>query len=380
MMPPDDIASTRQDIVREAERLGFDRVGIVAPDAIAGAAGRFADFLDAGWHGDMAWLRAKADRRMDPRVLWADVRSIIVVAMNYGPEEDPRAVIGSPTLGAVSVYAQGRDYHDVLKGRMKRFGRWISDRTGAGIKVFVDTAPVLEKPLAAAAGIGWQGKHTNVVSRDFGSWLFLGEVFTTLELPPDPPGAERCGSCRRCLDVCPTDAFPAPFRLDARRCISYLTIEHRGHIDRQFRRAIGNRIYGCDDCLAACPWNRFARVAAEMAFRPRPELRAPALRDLVRLDDAAFRRLFAGSPVKRLGRNRFVRNVLIGLGNSGDPGALPDVVDRLEDPSPEVRAMAVWAFRMLASPSVVNAERIRRRPREADPAVAAEWDATDPTG
>ena len=355
---------------------GFDTVGIATPDGIGGAGARLRDFIDRSWHGDMAWLAASAERRAHPRSLWPEVRSIVVVGVNYRLPGDPLALLSRPDVGSVSIYARGRDYHDVVKSRLKRLGRWMSERYAAEARVFVDTAPVLEKPLAAAAGIGWQGKHTNLVSRALGSWSFLGEIFSTLDLAPDRAETDHCGSCRRCLDICPTAAFPAPYRLDARRCISYLTIEHKGPIPAQFRKAIGNRIYGCDDCLAVCPWNKFARVSREAAFLPRAELTAPRLAELARLDDARFRRMFSRSPIKRTGRDRFVRNVLIALGNSGSEQAVPDVEARLLDSSSLVRAAAVWAFRELADEERFAAKRRELRPAERDPEVLSEWDGT----
>jgi epoxyqueuosine reductase len=355
--------------------LGFDAVGFARPEAVGEAGRRLAEFIALGRHGEMDWLAAKADRRSHPRALWPAARAVVVVAMNYGPAGDPLRLLARPERGVVSCYAQGSDYHDVLKRRLKRLGGWLADGFAAEVKVFVDTAPVMEKPLAEAAGVGWQGKHTNLVSRDWGSWLFLGALFTTLELSPDPPEQDHCGACRRCLEVCPTDAFPAPYQLDARRCISYLTIEHRGHIDRALRAAIGNRVYGCDDCLAVCPWNKFARAAREAAFLPRAELTAPRLADLAALDDDAFRRIFAGSPIKRLGRDRFVRNVLIALGNGADAAAMPAVRGRLDDASPLVRAMAVWALgRLLPAPEFATL-RASRAAGEVDADVRAEWDA-----
>ena len=359
-----------------ANSLGFDQVGFADPGSVAEAGERFRRFVALDRYGDMDWLAAKADRRADPRTLWPDVRSIIMLAVNYGPAGDPMALLDRPDRGVVSVYAQGRDYHDVIKGRLKRIGRWLHDAHGAGVKVFVDTAPVLEKPLARQAGIGWQGKHTNLVSRRFGSWLFLGAIFTDLDLPADAdPHDDHCGGCRRCLDVCPTDAFPAPYQLDARRCISYLTIEHKGHIDPEFRGAMGNRIFGCDDCLAVCPWNKFAERARETAFLPRIELTAPKLRDLAKLDDAGFRRVFAGSPVKRLGRDRFVRNVLIAIGNSGEAALADDIEPLLSDPSALVRAMTVWALSRLRDDMRFAELRRRHLPTEADADVRAEWQA-----
>ncbi len=370
--PPDPKAAIRD----QALALGFDAVGF-APAALSEAArDGLAGFLAAGCHGDMGWLADTAARRGDPRILWPEARSVIVLAANYAPPGDPLALLAAPERGNISVYARGRDYHDLLKRRLKALGRWMAETLGCELKVFVDTAPVMEKPLAENAGVGWQGKHSNLVSRDFGSWLFLGEVFTTLELPPDSAEADHCGSCRRCLDACPTDAFPAPYRLDARRCISYLTIEHKGHIPEEFRVPLGNRIYGCDDCLAVCPWNKFARRSAEAAFLPRAELTAPRLADLAALDAAGFRKVFAGSPIKRTGRDRFLRNVLIAIGNSGARELVAAVRGLLDDPSPLVRAMAVWAFGRLADPAAFDAERKGRLPREADGEVRAEWTRT----
>jgi epoxyqueuosine reductase len=293
--------------------------------------------------------------------------------MSYGPDHDPLAVLGQPDRAGISVYAQNRDYHDVMKGRLKQLAGWLAATTGEAVKVFVDTAPLLEKPLAEQAGVGWQGKHTNLVSRRLGSWFFLGEILTTAVLPPDVAESDHCGSCRRCLDVCPTDAFPAPYELDARRCISYLTIEHKGPIPRAFRAAMGNRVYGCDDCLAVCPWNRFAVAAREAKLQARDDLRAPAIGVLLQLDDAAFRRHFSGSPVKRVGRDRFVRNVLIAAGNSRDAALLPPVERLLADPAPVVRGAAVWAYRRLATPVMVEAMREAHMSSESDPEVCEEW-------
>ena len=369
---PADSAALKPAIRAEAARLGFDEVGFAAP-AVGPAAGRLDAFLAAGWHGDMTWLADKAARRRDPRGLWPAVRSVILLGVNYGPDGDPLAGLARTDRGVISVYAQGRDYHDVIKPRLKRLAGWLQQRHGAAVKVFVDTAPVMEKPLAERAGLGWQGKHTNLVSRRWGSWLFLGAIFCDLDLPADAPESDHCGACRACLDICPTKAFPAPYRLDARRCISYLTIEHKGHIPRELRAAIGNRIYGCDDCLAVCPWNKFATASRELAFRPRDELTAPLLAGLAALDDAAFRALFAGSPIKRIGRDRFVRNVLVALGNSGD-GAQADIVALLvADASPLVRAAAIWALGRLAGGARFAALRARHEAAEADPAVRAEW-------
>ena len=371
-----DPISAGAEIRARALEEGFDVVGITTPDGIGDAGSRLQDFIDRGWHGDMAWLAAKAELRAHPRLLWPEVRSIVVVGVNYRLPGDPLALLSQPDVGSVSVYARGRDYHDIVKSKLKRLARWISERHAAQAKVFVDTAPVLEKPLAAAAGIGWQGKHTNLVSRELGSWSFLGEIFTTLELVPDRAETDHCGSCRSCLDICPTAAFPAPYRLDARRCISYLTIEHKGAIPVEFRKAMGNRIYGCDDCLAVCPWNKFARMSREAAFLPRAELTAPRLAELARLDDTRFRHMFSRSPIKRTGRDRFVRNVLIALGNSGNEQAVPVVETRLFDTSSLVRAAAVWAFRELVGEDRFSAKRAELRPAERDSEVLSEWDGT----
>jgi epoxyqueuosine reductase len=364
-----------KDTIRaKARELQFDAVGFASPD-IDDAGRRLGEFLAAGWQGDMDWLEAKRERRADPRALWPEVRSIVMLGLNYGPAIDPLGPLARRERGTISVYAQGRDYHDVLKARLKQLAGWLQSIYGGEVKVFVDTAPVMEKPLAERAGVGWQGKHTNLVSRAWGSWLFLGEIFTTLELPPDAREQDHCGSCQACLDVCPTRAFPAPYQLDARRCLSYLTIEHKGPIPREFRRAMGNRIYGCDDCLAVCPWNKFAARTAEYAFLPRAELTAPRLADLAQLDDAGFRMLFAGSPIKRTGRSRFVRNVLIALGNSGDAGALPMIERLLDDPSPLVRGAAVWALARLADPGEIGRRRARHLPGESDRDVRSEWES-----
>ncbi|MDE0058753.1 MAG: tRNA epoxyqueuosine(34) reductase QueG [Defluviicoccus sp.] len=352
---------------------GFDAVGFCEA-ALGGAAKRdLAGFLAAGHHGDMGWLAANSERRGDIGALWPEARSAVVVAQNYGPAGDPLAALERRDRGTVSVYAQGRDYHDVMKKKLRAVARWMHEALGCEVKLFVDTAPVMEKPLAQKGGIGWQGKHTNLVSREFGSWLFLGEILTTLALAPDPPETDRCGTCRRCLDICPTGAFPAPYRLDATRCISYLTIEHKGHIAQEFRAAIGNRIYGCDDCLAVCPWNKFARRAGEPLLFPLAALAAPRLAELAALDDAAFRALFSGSAVKRLGRDRFLRNVMIAIGNSGEPGLAATAEAALADASPLVRAMAVWALSRLLPADAFARLRARHRGREADAAVRAEW-------
>jgi epoxyqueuosine reductase len=322
----------------------------------------------------MGWLEARAAQRGDPKALWPEAKSVVVLAMNYGPADDPLATLARRDRGAVSVYARGRDYHDLVKSRLKALARAIERIAPGELKLFVDTAPVMEKPLAQRAGLGWQGKHTNLVSRAHGSWLFLGEIYLSLDLPPDAAETDHCGQCQACLDVCPTRAFVKPYVLDARRCISYLTIEHRGHIPAELRPLMGNRIYGCDDCLAVCPWNKFAHAAHEPALQPRDALIAPRLAELAALDDAAFRTLFSGSPVKRTGRDRFVRNVLIAIGNSGDSALLAAAVALLDDASPLVRAMAVWALGRLAAPRVA-ALRTQYLPGETDEAVRAEWHA-----
>jgi epoxyqueuosine reductase len=360
---------------REARALGFDCVGVAAPDAIAEISRYFHEFLAAGAHGDMDWLAREPERRMDPRTLWVDVRSVIMLGVNYGPDDDPLAILTQRTRGAISVYARGDDYHDLIKKRLKTLARWLVTSTGCEVKVFVDTAAVMEKPLAQAAGLGWQGKHTNLVSRPFGSWLFLGAIYTTLDLPPDAAETDHCGTCQACLDICPTAAFPAPYKLDARRCISYLTIESKGPIPNEFRKAIGNRIYGCDDCLAVCPWNKFAQAGRETRLAARDELRAPALADLAKLNDPAFRAHFSKSPVKRIGRDRFVRNVLIAIGNSGDATLAQAAEGLLCDDSPLVRGAAVWALSQLAGQEHVTTLAARMLPSETDESVRAEWSA-----
>ena len=357
----------------EALGLGFDAVGFAAPRLAREARANLAEFIARGYHGDMGWLATRTKERGDPQALWPEARSVVVLGLNYGPAEDPLALAAERGRGDVSVYARGRAYHVVLKSRLKALAQRIETRWPGAHKVFVDTAPGMEKPLAEAAGLGWQGKHTNLVSRDFGSWLFLGEVYLTLDLAADAAEADHCGECRRCLDVCPTAAFPAPYQLDARRCISYLTIEHKGHISAELRPLIGNRIYGCDDCLAVCPWNKFARVTREPGFAARDALTAPLLAELAALDDAAFRALFSGSPIKRIGRDRFLRNVLIAIGNSGEPGLVPAATARLADASPLARAMAVWALRRLADAAAVAQARDAHLRNETDDAVRQEW-------
>ncbi len=359
-------------LVARAKEAGFDVIRITRPDATPLASSRLREWLAAGRHGEMGWMEGTEERRGHPGILWPDVKSIVMLAMNYGPDENPLTLLERPDRAAISVYAKNRDYHDLVKSRLKQVARWLAETSGAEVKVFVDTAPVMEKPLAEAAGIGWQGKHTNLVSRDFGSWLFIGSIFTTLELEADESHEDRCGECHRCLDICPTSAFPRPYELDARRCISYLTIENKGAIPREFREAMGNRIYGCDDCLAVCPWNKFASEAREAAFHARDELRAPRLVDLVALDDTAFRALFSGSPIKRVGRDRFIRNVLIAIGNSRDGDFLAAVRERLHDDAPLVRAMAVWALGTIA-PDEARMLAADALSHEEDESVREEW-------
>ncbi|TCO69923.1 tRNA epoxyqueuosine(34) reductase QueG [Rhodovulum euryhalinum] len=344
-------AALKDRLAARARDEGFAAMGVCRPDAIPEAAGRLAEFVALGRHGQMGWMAERMDWRGNPAALWPAARSVIMLAEPYTQDHDPLAVLARGDRGAISVYAQNRDYHDVLKKRLKRLGRWLLEQApGEAIKVFVDTAPVMEKPLAQAAGLGWQGKHTNLLGQGLGNWFFLGSIFTTLDLPPDAPAAEHCGSCTACLDICPTRAFPAPFRLDARRCISYLTIEHKGPVNEALRPLLGNRIYGCDDCLAACPWNKFAVAASETKYAARPELVAPPLADLARLDDAAFRTLFAGSPIKRIGRDRFVRNVCYAIGNSGDPALTGAARGLTDDPAPTVADAARWAVARLSRP------------------------------
>jgi epoxyqueuosine reductase len=362
-------------IKAKAAELGFAACGIARADAAPRAGERLRQWLADGCHGDMIWMETRRDQRAAPAALWPEVRSVIALGMSYAPAADPLALAGAGGIGRVSVYAQGGDYHAVVKRQLKALGRWLAAQGAAELKVFVDTAPVMEKPLAEAAGLGWQGKHTNLVSRAHGSWLFLGAIYTTLALEPDAPGRDRCGSCDRCQRACPTDAFPAPYRLDARRCVSYLTIEHAGPIPRDLRAGVGNRVYGCDDCLAVCPWNRFAQAArANRAFRPRAELAAPELADLLELDDAGFRQVFAGSPIKRVGRDRMVRNALVAAGNGGEPALAGPVARLLDDPAPVVRGAAVWALARLDG-ARWHRERAARLAGETDADVLAEWQA-----
>ncbi|HWT59951.1 MAG TPA: tRNA epoxyqueuosine(34) reductase QueG [Rhizobium sp.] len=356
----------------ESAARGFDLCRITRPDAIPEAKERLGQFIDAGRHGTMEWMAETRERRGDPRTLWSEVQSVVIFGLNYAPEEDPRGILAKPDKAAISVYARNRDYHDIIKGRLKEIATRFAARAGADVKVFVDTAPVMEKPLAAAAGLGWQGKHTNLVSRTHGSWLFLGSMFTTADLAVDAEEADHCGSCRACLDICPTAAFPAPYQIDARRCISYLTIEHKGPIDPELRPLIGNRIYGCDDCLAACPWNKFASAASEMKLKARDDLQEPSIAFLLTLDDAAFRAFFSGSPVKRIGRDRFIRNVLIAAGNSGEKALIGQCRMLADDASPVVRGMAVWALSRLMAAGDFAAFAAQRA-GESDDDVLNEW-------
>ena len=355
-----------------AAALGFDSFGIAPADARPDLPEKLNAALAAGWHGDMAWMAETASRRGSPRGMWPEAKSVIVLGINYGPESDPLAILGEKSLGTISVYARNRDYHEIIKGKLKEIAGLLARQSGAEVKVFVDTAPLMEKPLAEAAGLGWQGKHTVLVSRDFGSWLFLGAILTSAELPGDEPHEESCGSCTRCLDICPTNAFPAPFQLDARKCLAYLTVEHKEQIPLAFRAPMGNRIYGCDDCLAVCPWNKFASVSREAKLRARDELERPELANLVQLDDAGFRALFAASPIKRIGLARFLRNVLIAIGNSDDASLIPLVEARLDAEETIVRGAAVWALRRLA-PERAGELSLAYLAREGDSSVAAEW-------
>ena len=361
-----------------ARALGFDVARIARADAAWEAGDRLADFVAQGFHGDMGWMAETLLRRQHPTAMWPDAKSALVVGLNYGPKIDPLEPLTRREHATISVYAQNADYHDLMKRRLRQLASSFATATGHDVKIFVDTAPLMEKPLAHRAGVGWQGKHTNLVSREHGSWLFLGVMLTSADLTPDDTAADACGTCQACLDICPTRAFPAPYQLDARRCISYLTIETKGPIPREFRRAIGNRIYGCDDCLAVCPWNKFAHAASEAAFHPRAELTVPLLSDLAGLDDAGFREVFAGSPIKRIGRDRFVRNVLIAIGNSGQNNGQTLLVDlciqMLDDASSVVRGASVWALGQLSQTASDEQYKLRRA-HESDPAVCEEWDA-----
>jgi len=364
---------TRETIRQRLLEEGFDGVGFARPEDVLPASAHLKPFLKNGYHGDMGWLAHRVEARMDPKALWPEVQSVIVVAQNYGPPFDPMKALEHTHKGVISVYAWRNDYHDIIKKRLKNAGAWLQASYGAPLKVFVDTAPVMEKPLAALAGLGWQGKHTNMVSREFGSWTFVGVIFSALRIPPDRAEDDRCGTCSRCLDICPTNAFVSPYRLDARRCIAYLTNEHKGHIAKEFRRAMGNRIYGCDDCLAVCPWNKFAQTTAEAAFQARHDLDSLSLADYAALDDAGFRSLFRKSPIKRIGRDRFVRNVLIAIGNSGDPGLAQSAIALLGDTSALVRAMAIWACGQLLPEEEFRGLKHKHLPDEEDRSVAGEW-------
>ena len=364
-------------LIEEAKAVGFDAVAFTGPDSIPQAPQRLRQYIADGHHADMLWMEETEERRGNPSVLWPEVRSIMVLAMNYGPDSNPLEILKHKDRAAISVYAQNRDYHDIIKGKLKHVASRFAARAGQDVKVFVDTAPVMEKPLAQAAGLGWQGKHTNLVSRELGSWLFLGSIFTTADIPPDQPDRDHCGSCRACLDACPTKAFPSPYRIDARRCISYLSIENKGPIPLEFRKAMGNRIYGCDDCLSVCPWNKFAQATSEMKLKARDDLKAPRLADFLALDDPSFRTLFSGSPVKRIGRDRFLRNVLIATGNSDDPSLVPQVESLLEDPAAVVRGAAIWALRQLADEEHFKILKNRLASAEEDDTVRAEWKLED---
>jgi len=358
---------------KRAKDEGFSGIRIASADANPKTAEKLHSFINHDYHGDMEWLATTAKRRASPKAMWPQAQSAIVFAMNYGQGSDAMQRLEHKSKGVISVYALNRDYHDVIKGKLKKIARWFANEAQAEVKVFVDTAPLMEKPLAHTAGLGWQGKHTNLLSRELGSWFFIGTILTDMVLPPDEPEVDHCGSCHACLDICPTHAFPAPYQLDARRCISYLTIEHKGHIAREFRKPMGNRIFGCDDCLAVCPWNKFAQVASEAKLKAREDLISPSLDDLAGLDDAAFRKLFSGSPVKRIGRDRFIRNVLIAIGNSGNQNFASAAQDLLNDPSPLVRAMAVWALAQLMSIEQFQRLRVALERNESDLAVKAEW-------
>lgn len=356
-----------------ANDAGFDAVRITGPCGLEKNAAYFDQFLKLGRHGEMTWMEAKADRRKDPLVLWPETKSIIMLVMNYGPDINPLDKLKQKSQGNLSVYAAGKDYHDVVKKRLKQIARQIHRDHDAEVKVFVDTAPVMEKPLAEKSGLGWQGKHTNLVSREFGSWLFIGSIFTTLELEADQPEKDHCGSCQSCLDICPTNAFPNPYELDARRCISYLTIEYKGHIPLEFRKAMGNRIYGCDDCLSICPWNKYAKKTNEVHYHLREELHEPRLIELVMFDDPNFRKFFSGSPIKRIGRDYFIRNVLIAIGNSNDKAHIPVLISKLGEASPYIRAMAVWALCQLCDMESFNNIKQEHMPNETNQDVLIEW-------
>lgn len=367
---------SKRDISKLANQLGFDDCKFTRAKLPAKTGAYLEFFIDAGYHGDMNWIEESFERRSSPENMWNDAKTAIVLAMNYGPENDPLEIINHQDKAAISVYAQNRDYHDLIKGRLKQIAQTISSRNQCQVKVFVDTAPLMEKPLAHQSGVGWQGKHTNLVSKNHGSWLFLGVILTDQIMEEDPPEKDHCGSCRACLDICPTNAFPTSYQLDARRCISYLTIEYSGPIPLEFRRAMGNRIYGCDDCLAICPWNKFAKKTSEMKLKARADLNRPLLSDLVRLDDGEFRKYFSGSPVKRIGRDRFIRNVLIAIGNSKSNELSNVITMHLEDSSPIVRGACIWALSNLLKEVEFKKLRNIHQKNETDPTVNSEWDLT----
>jgi len=364
----------KERIRAKAKEEGFDAVGFAQAEMGLREKARLEAFVSLGHHGDMTWMAEHLERRKDPRSLWPGARSVIAVAINYGPENSPLNDLRAFDRANISVYARNKDYHNLIKKRLKKLGRWLGKEFNCDLKVFVDTAPILEKPLGQAAGIGWQGKHSNLVNQKFGSWLFLGEIFTTLNLEPDASEVDHCGSCKKCLDICPTNAFPEPYMLDASRCISYLTIEHKGHIPVEYREKMGNRIYGCDDCLAVCPWNKFAKMASESAFIPREDLSLPLLEDLLCLDDLSFREKFSGSPIKRIGRDRFIRNVLIAMGNSRAKTPTVDFLNLLDDSSNIVRAMAVWALGRMISGKKLKTLSAPYLKVEPDANVLEEWD------
>ncbi len=373
MTRPHQSTSAKKEIELLAAEVGFDIVRFTDPAGLEKNASYFTEFLEKAHHGEMAWMEEKATRRMSPLNLWREVNSIIMFGLNYGPDHDPLETLNHKNSGNISVYALGKDYHDIIKKRLKQIARKMHQDYNTEVKVFVDTAPVMEKPLAEKSGVGWQGKHTNLVSREFGSWLFLGSIFTTLKIDIDEREADHCGSCNACLNICPTEAFPAPYQLDARRCISYLTIEYKGHIAIEFRKVMGNRIYGCDDCLSVCPWNKYAQMTPETLFHPRIELKNPDLGDLATLDDAAFRQVFSGSPVKRVGRDYFIRNVMIAIGNSQNEDYIPLLIEKLEESSPYIRAMAIWALKRLTNNQYFGELKKQFELLETDEKVKKEW-------
>jgi len=362
-----------KELRQRAQKLGFDSFGITCATTNPKLATRLDKALKAGWHGDMHWMQETALRRTSPKGLWADVKSIVLLGVNYAPKENPLPLLQQKSVGNISVYARNRDYHDIIKGRLKELASLLARKANADVKVFVDTAPVMEKPLAQSAGIGWQGKHSVIVSREFGSWLFLGAIFCDVELPTSEPAKEICGSCTKCLTICPTNAFPAPFQLDATKCLAYYNNEHKGQIPLKYRAPMGNRIYGCDDCLAICPWNKFAKTTSEIKLQAREELAAPKLMDLITLDDKAFRKLFSGSPIKRLGHARFIRNVLIAIGNSNERQLLSEIEKRLVDENPLIRGMAIWAYIQLANEEEIVSKKAQYMKKEIDKEVAKEW-------